>query len=234
MFQTLTLKDAMREAMRKEKFSPADVASLCDCSEQTVKNFLEGKTSEPHEEIRGKFQDFCSAYGVTRTAIMKKMHGKKQEQPVAYVNFAVEFLRHLIKEGKVTPSEFAKATGITPSTKHNLFTNKHKRVNTGARLMLKFFEDRWGIDAADMSRRMLTRDMTIGEPKMQPVSEEEDDNGNLVIRSAMKNGHYVCANLNDWESAVLISSIMGNPATPETEKKKLLGKLFAQEFPTLT
>lgn len=32
----------------------------------------------------------------------------------------------------------------------------------------------------------------------------------------------------------LTVSLIGNSALPDPEKKKLLGKLFAQEFPTLT
>jgi hypothetical protein len=55
------------------------------------------------------------------------------------------------------------------------------------------------------------------------------------MQSEMKSerkGHYVCTYLDDWQAACLTHAIIASLMTDD-EKKKLLGSLLAQLFPTL-
>lgn len=233
-FTTLTLKDAITEAMKKEGHSPEEVAELCDVSENTVRNFLSGRTSSLHEDTQNSFEEYCSAYGITRGAIMKKMQGRKKVQPVKYVLHAREIIKKLIADGKIKPGQFLKEAGIPHGYSHQFWNGQHKVISKTARAALQFLEQRYGITVDKLNQMMLTGQITVGEPVMGGVVEAQDEKGNTVFTKPGEGRHYICAYLDDWESASTISSIMGNPALPESEKKKLLGKLFKQEFPTLS
>lgn len=233
-FTTLNLRDAVREAMKKEGHSPEDVALLCECSEQTVRNFLNGKVSEPTQDMREKFEDYASSHGVTRSALMRKMQGPRQYQPIGYMLHAVKVLKHLIDEKKVKPMEFYSEAGIPSGSSHSLWHGDHKRISSTARRTLAWLEKRYGITVDTLNQMMVQNIVDVNLVQRTKVEETADDNGDIVMKATSHGKHYVCAYLDDWESASVIASIMGNAALPDTEKKKLLGKLFAQEFPTLS
>lgn len=233
-YTALTLRDAVREAMKKEGHSPADVATLCECSEQTVKNLLSGKVSEPNEDTRAKFEDYTSAHGITRSTLMKRMEGPRKYKKIGYMHHAVKVLRKLMEDGKVKPMEFYKEAGIPSGSTHSLWHGDHKRISHTARRTLEWLEKRYGLTVEKLEDMMMKNIVDMGNLPTGGVVESEDEKGNMVMTAASQGRHYVCAYLDDWESASVIASIMGNSALPDPEKKKLLGKLFAQEFPTLT
>ncbi len=54
--------------------------------------------------------------------------------------------------------------------------------------------------------------------------------GEPTMRSERK--HYACAFFSDFDFAQVVTALMNSPI-PEAEKKRLLGQLFTQDFPSL-
>lgn len=229
----LMLKDALREAMRKNNHSVKDVSDLCHCAPQTIYNLINGKISEPTEAIRISMEEYCQAYGMSRSQIMKKMAGPKPLKVITHIKFAKKILKKMIDDGSITPIEFRRQSGMPASGYHSLWHREDKRESVVAKRLLKWLEEKHGL-TIEKIREMEEKNILESIGIIAPVTDPKKENGGGIMSSEKPGRHYLCAFLDDWETAVLIGSIMQNHSVPEGQKRMLLGKLFSQEFPTLS
>lgn len=135
-------------------------------------------------------------------------------------NFSNQFLAEYLELSALTISKFRKNK-----------SNPHRETLDKV--------ENWLKEEGALSRLNIPTDLgpLADQPPAEPDETDREqlaDMGILPGKPLMKSDqkHYVCAYLDSWDFAQVIHSLMDSPM-PEADKKRLLGQLFTQDFPSL-
>lgn len=232
----LLLRDLLKEVKREHKLSSEDIGEFVGMSSQSINGFLRGHTNSLKTENAEKVENFLKEMGYTRNGIIQTMQKKatKPKEREYKTNPDVMRIVELMKiEMNNAPSlsVLARRVGIPDSSIHHVpairGTKMTKNLEKMRRYLLK--KGKWGGATEEF---MPNADDTAIVKAMgftnTAVSTNEE-----TYTSKKVGQHYVCVFFDDKEALEVLSCILTNAAMTLERKQKLIGKIFAQEFPTL-
>lgn len=234
----ILLKDLLRKSMRKAQFSIEETAEYLKVPKANLDNFLTGRVTEPYREMRDAIESFCEENGFTQNAIARSLAaiGSKRKQPetIRVLKFAFGIIQREIELGKLTRLQFIKETGIPKGTVHSFFRQSFRKCTANTKRMMEWLREKRGLDEQRLKEMMDGKLVTpLDQSELSKMGIKQKPDG-AVMSSHVPGKHYLCTFLEDWESAQTIGAIMGCSTLTEAQKRTLIGKLFTQEFPTLS
>lgn len=233
----ITLRDLLKKTMANKNLSAKDVAEKMGTNAQNIYNFLAGRVTSPYSDTWEKVETFLMDNGVGRSSILGQITPKKRRKRGEYKKHpeiieAVEFLKQFIQDNPhIKKNQLAKEIGfscphsISPSGLRNI---NGKAVTKNTKALVRWFREK--TNQQPMTEQAALEKIfgsVSGANAAQKPAEQQ-----FEMSNKQEGRHYVCAFIDDWETANLIGAIASTDMT-ENQKKSMLHKLFPSLFPTL-
>lgn len=235
------LRDLLKKAILKSGLSIDESAEMMVLNPMTIRSFCNRQIDSPNEETRSKMEKFIYDAGITREtvrqAMVKRGRGHQSgsaEKKIPALEQALAFVRSLLENKKYTQKQLAILMDIPRGTMGSLPGLHANRLTKNGKKIIDFYEKRSALSDPPLNT-LLGGSTSTDKAQLahMGIIASEKPKSPMDMSSHRPGRHYLCAFLDDWESASVMASIMNNHSIPEAQKKTLLGKLFAKEFPTL-